>query len=90
MAPPNTSKVNQAFINNLNQAVTHTYGEVTQEHILRFSLAYCLNQRIHGDSIETTIAPFQRIFPVYPIHDWSVAVMYIAYAIWALCKTTST
>lgn len=79
-------QVNKAFINNLNEAIVQTYGEVTANSVLRFSLTYCINQRINGDSIEATIAPFQRIFPVYPINDWSTAVMFITHVIWVLLK----
>jgi len=88
MAIPKISQAQRALTNNLNNAVTQTYGEVTKKDILRFSLSYCVNRRINGDSIEATVAPFQRIFPVYPINDWSTAIVYITHAIWALCKTT--
>ena len=80
---------NQAFINNLNEAITQTYGKVTADSVLRFSLTYCINQRISGDSIEATIAPFRRIFPVCPINDWSIAVMFITHVILELLKITN-
>lgn len=84
MAHPNTNPANMAFIVSLKKAITQTYGEVTATSVLSFSHTYCINQRIKGDSIEVTVAPFQRIFPIYPINDWSIAIMFITHAILAL------
>jgi len=86
MAIPN--QANQAFIDNINDAITETYGEITAETALKFSVSYCVNRRASNDSIETIVAPFQRVCPVYPIYDWSIAVMFVAYAVWALCNIT--
>jgi len=77
---------NKALVNNINIAITETYGEITAETALKFSAAYCINRRASGDSIEIIVAPFQRMFPVYPIYNWSFAVMFVAYAVWALCS----
>lgn len=87
MAVPYQAK--QALTSNINTAITETYGEITAETALKFSVAYCVNRRANNDSIESIVAPFQRIFPIYPIYNWSIAVMYIAYAVWALCNITN-
>ncbi len=80
------TRANKALVNNIKNAITNTYGEITAETALKFSVAYCVNRRASNDSIENIVAPFQRIFPVYPIYNWSFAVMFVAYAVWALCN----
>ena len=84
MAIQNQAKL--ALANNINNAITQAYDEVTAETALKFSMAYCVNRRARGDSIEIIVAPFQRIYPVCPIYNWSFAVMFVAYAVWDLCK----
>lgn len=86
MATPD--RVNKTQINSINNAITETYGEITAETALKFSVTYCVNRRASNDSIENIVAPFQRIFPVYPIYNWVIAVMFVVYAVWALCNIT--